>query len=86
MDFSRFVTGKNAHLEEVFLAFVVERDGSVVDVRVVRGIGSGCDEEAVRVLKSCPRWTPAYMFGMPVRIQYNVPIDFNLQPGGSSGK
>ncbi|HAJ98637.1 MAG TPA: energy transducer TonB [Bacteroidales bacterium] len=62
----------------VFLTFVVERDGSVTDVRIVRGIGGGCDEEAVRVVRNMPRWTPGRQRGQPVRVQFNMPIRFVL--------
>ena len=63
----------------VFVTFVVERDGSVTDVRVLRGIGGGCDEEAIRVVKGMPRWTPGKQRGKPVRVQFNLPIKFTLQ-------
>ena len=63
----------------VFVTFVVERDGSVTDVRVLRGIGGGCDEEAIRVVKSMPRWTPGKQRGKSVRVQYNLPVKFTLQ-------
>ena len=63
---------------KVFLTFVVERDGSLTDIKVLRGIGSGCDEEAVRVLKAAPKWKPGIQNGRPVRVQYNVPITFTL--------
>jgi len=62
----------------VFVTFVVERDGSVTDVRVLRGIGGGCDEEAVRVVRNMPRWTPGRQRGQPVRVQFNMPIRFVL--------
>lgn len=62
----------------VFITFVVERDGSVTDVRVLRGIGGGCDEEAVRVVRNMPRWTPGRQRGQPVRVQFNMPIRFVL--------
>ena len=62
----------------VFVTFVVERDGSVTDVRVLRGIGGGCDEEAVRVVSNMPRWTPGRQRGQPVRVQFNMPIRFVL--------
>ncbi len=57
----------------VYVEFVVERDGSLTDIRVVKGIGAGCDEEAVRVLKKSPNWKPGKQRGNPVRqkmIQY----------------
>jgi len=62
----------------VFLTFVVERDGSVTDVRIVRGIGGGCDEEAVRVTRNMPRWSPGRQRGQPVRVQFSMPIRFVL--------
>lgn len=63
----------------VFVTFVVEKDGSVTDVKVLRGIGGGCDEEAVRVIKSMPKWKPGKQRGKPVRVQYRMPIKFTLQ-------
>ena len=63
----------------VFVTFVVEEDGSVTDVRVLRGIGGGCDEEAVRVVKSMPKWNPGKQRGKPVRVQFNLPVKFTLQ-------
>lgn len=64
---------------KVYVTFVVERDGSITDVRVLRGIGGGCDEEAVRVVQSMPNWTPGMQRGKPVRVQYNLPVRFTLQ-------
>ena len=64
---------------KVFVTFVVEVDGSITDVRVLRGIGSGCDEEAIRVVKSMPKWVPGKQRGVPVRVQFNLPIKFTLQ-------
>ena len=64
---------------KVFLQFVVEKDGTITDVKVIRGIGSGCDEEAMRVLRNAPKWKPGIQNGRPVRVQYNVPISFALQ-------
>jgi protein TonB len=63
----------------VFVTFVVERDGSVTDVRVLRGIGGGCDEEAIRVIRAMPRWNAGKQRGRPVRVQFNMPIRFTLQ-------
>ncbi|MCD6661418.1 MAG: energy transducer TonB [Lentimicrobium sp.] len=62
----------------VYVTFVVERDGSVTDVRVLRGIGGGCDEEAIRVIKAMPKWVPGKQRGKPVRVQFNMPIKFTL--------
>jgi periplasmic protein TonB len=64
---------------KVFLTFVVEKDGSITDVKVLRGLGSGCDEEAMRVLRNSPKWKPGIQNGRPVRVQYQVPISFALQ-------
>ena len=64
---------------KVFLNFTVEKDGSLTDIKVVRGIGSGCDDEAVRVLKSSPRWKPGIQNGRAVRVSYTIPISFTLQ-------
>lgn len=63
----------------VYVTFVVERDGSVTDVKVQRGIGGGCDEEAIRVVKSMPKWKPGKQRGKSVRVQFNMPIKFTLQ-------
>lgn len=63
----------------VFVTFVVEVDGSITDVRVLRGIGGGCDEEAVRVVRGMPKWVPGKQRGVPVRVQFNLPIRFTLQ-------
>ncbi len=63
----------------VFVTFVIEKDGSVNDVKLLRGIGAGCDEEAMRVIKSMPNWTPGTQRGEAVRVQYNLPIKFALQ-------
>ena len=63
----------------VFVTFVVETNGSVTDVRVLRGIGGGCDEEAVRVVKIMPKWKPGMQRSKPVRVQFTMPIRFTLQ-------
>ena len=62
----------------VFITFVVMQDGSVSDVRLLRGIGGGCDEEAIRVVKNMPRWIPGRQRGIPVKVQYNMPVRFVL--------
>lgn len=63
----------------VFVTFVVEKDGSVANVRVLRDIGGGCGAEAVRVVKSMPKWKPGKQRGKAVRTQFNLPVSFNLQ-------
>lgn len=63
----------------VFIGFVVETDGSISNVKVLRGIGGGCDEEAVRVIKSLPKWKPGKQRGKAVRVSYQIPVMFKLQ-------
>ncbi|QJD95300.1 energy transducer TonB [Mucilaginibacter robiniae] len=63
----------------VIVTFVVERDGSLTDVKALRGPGSGLDEEAVRAVKSSPKWRPGKQNGRDVRVQYTVPVVFTLQ-------
>lgn len=65
----------------VFATFVIERDGSITDVRVLRGIGGGCDEEVVRVIQNMPKWKPGIHKGKPVRVQFNMPVRFTLSSG-----
>lgn len=62
----------------VFVGFIVEKDGSVTSAKVLRGIGGGCDEEAVRVIKGMPKWKPGKQEGKPVRVSYMMPIMFKL--------
>jgi periplasmic protein TonB len=62
----------------VFVTYVVEKDGSISNIKVLRGIGGGCDEEAVRVIRLMPKWIPGKHEGQPVRVQFNVPIKFTL--------
>ena len=62
----------------VFVTFVIERDGSVTDVKILRGIGGGCDEEALRVVRNMPKCEPGKQRGKPVRVQFNMPIKFTL--------
>ncbi|HEY0175298.1 MAG TPA: TonB family protein [Pedobacter sp.] len=63
---------------KVFVSFVVEKDGSISNVIVMKGIGDGCDEEAMRVIKKSPRWRPGIQNGIPVRVRYNIPLSFML--------
>ena len=63
----------------VFTGFVVEPDGSVSNVKLLRGIGGGCDEEAMRVVKSMPKWKPGKQRGKAVRVSYQIPVFFKLQ-------
>jgi TonB family protein len=63
----------------VFVSFVIEKDGSVNEVKVLRSIGGGCDEEAVRVVKAMPKWKPGKQDGKPVRVSYMMPFFFKLE-------
>lgn len=62
----------------VFIAFVVEPDGMITDVKSLRGLGGGLTEEAIRVVKGMPKWIPGKQRGKAVRVQYNLPIRFKL--------
>jgi protein TonB len=66
---------------KVYLSFVIEKDGSITDVKVLRGIIGGrmCDLEAVRVVESMPKWEHGRRNGRPVRFQFNLPVDFRLK-------
>lgn len=63
----------------VFVSFVVNTDGSIQDVAVLKGLGFGTDEEAIRVIKAMPKWRPGKQSGRPVRVKYNLPINFTLE-------
>nr|WP_294943884.1 M56 family metallopeptidase [uncultured Mucilaginibacter sp.] len=62
----------------VILTFVVEKDGALSGVKVLRGIGSGCDEEAIRAIKASPKWIAGKQGGKKVRVQYSVPVNFAI--------
>jgi len=63
---------------KVFVEFVINKDGSISDVKAVKGIGAGCDEEAVRVVQGAPSWTPGKQRGKPVKQRMVLPITFKL--------
>lgn len=62
----------------VYVQFVIEKDGSITQAQVVKGIGAGCDEEALRVLNAAPPWNPGKQRGLPVRVKKIIPIRFIL--------
>ncbi len=64
---------------KVFLSFVVEKDGSLSNIHVLRGVSDDIDAEAVRVFSNAPKWNPGMQNGKPVRVQYNVPLSFSLE-------
>ena len=63
----------------VYLSFVVNTEGEITDLKTLRGIGSGCEEEAMRVIQSMPKWSAGIQNGQPVNVQYNLPISFRLK-------
>ena len=63
----------------VVCTFVVERNGSITDVRVVKSVDPSLDKEAVRVVKSMPKWIPGRANGKPVHVKYTVPVTFRIQ-------
>ena len=63
----------------VVVGFVVERDGSITDVNILRGVDPSLDREAMRVVKSMPKWTPGKQNGSAVRVKYQVPVSFRLE-------
>ena len=63
----------------VMVQFVVERDGSITDVQIVRGVDPSLDREAIRVTSAMPRWTPGMQRGQPVRVRFTLPVTFRLQ-------
>ena len=73
------VAAENGVQGRVIVGFVVERDGSITDVSVLRGVDSALDREAMRVVKGMPRWTPGKQNGSAVRVKYQVPVMFRLQ-------
>ena len=66
------ITGK------VYVTFVVEKDGSISNPRLLRDIGGGCGPEAIRVVRMMPRWIPGKLRGETVRVQFNIPVKFTL--------
>ncbi len=72
------VAKENNIVGTVFLSFTINIDGSVQDIEVKRGIGGGCNEEAIRVIASMPLWNPGKQNGSPVRVRYSLPLKFVL--------
>jgi protein TonB len=73
------VAEENGVQGRVIVTFVVERDGSITDVRVVKSVDPSLDKEAARVVKSMPKWQPGKQNGSAVRVKYTVPVTFRLQ-------
>ncbi|GAB3827681.1 energy transducer TonB [Hymenobacter jeollabukensis] len=64
---------------KVFVRFVVQPDGRISDAEVTKGIGAGCDEEALRVISQMPAWTPGKQNGQAVSVYYTVPVTFTIK-------
>ena len=73
------VAQENGIQGRVTVAFVVNKDGSIVDAEVVRGIDASLDKEALRVINSMPNWKAGKQRGKPVRVKYTLPVNFRLQ-------
>lgn len=73
------IAQENGIQGRVICAFVVNRDGSIVDAEVLRGVDPSLDKEALRVINSMPKWKPGKQRGKPVRVKYTVPVVFRLQ-------
>lgn len=68
----------------VVTQFVVDEEGNISDVQILKGIGGGCDEEVVRIVKTMPKWNPGKQNGTPVKVYYKMPVTFAL--GSDDGK
>ncbi len=64
---------------KVYISFVVNTDGSLTDIQTLKGIGFGCDEEALRVIRQMPRWKPGKQSGRAVRVRFSLPVAFTLE-------
>lgn len=62
----------------VFVSFIIEKDGSISNVKILRAIGGGCEEAVVEMIKNMPKWKPGKQRGKPVRFQFVLPIKFEL--------
>jgi protein TonB len=70
---------KNGVTGRVYVNFVINSEGKVTNAKILRGIGSGCDEEALRIVNGMPAWTPGRQNGKPVSVMYNLPLNFSLR-------
>ena len=73
------IAAENGVQGRVTVQFVVNRDGSIVDAQVLRGVDPYLDKEALRVINGMPKWKPGMQRGKPVRVRYTVPVNFRLQ-------
>ncbi|MFW6277092.1 MAG: energy transducer TonB [Prolixibacteraceae bacterium] len=72
------IAQENGIQGKVYVQFVVEKDGSIQDARIARGVDPSLDKEALRVVNTLPKWKPGQQRGKPVRVSYTVPINFVL--------
>ena len=79
------VARENNTQGRVIISFFVEKDGMLADFRIVSGIGDGCDDEVIRVMKTCPPWTPGTINGVPGRVKFAIPVLFSLSQNGTEG-
>jgi protein TonB len=63
----------------VYISFVIDIDGSVTRVKLLRGVSKGIDAEAIRVVKLFPKWIPGTLNGRPVRVRFNMPLYFKIK-------
>lgn len=73
------IARENGITGTVYVTFIVDKEGKVSDAKVLRGIGAGCDEEALRVINKMPSWKPGRQNGRGVMVQYNLPVRFTLK-------
>jgi protein TonB len=74
------VTARRMRIEgKVYIQFIINKDGSLTDFQILKGIGGGCDEEAIRVLKTSPKWNAGKQRGRPVKVKMSLPIMFVLE-------
>jgi periplasmic protein TonB len=73
------VARENGIQGRVYVTFVVDKEGKIKEAKILRGIGGGCDEEALRVVKAMPEWKPGRQNGRSVQVQYNLPVNFVLK-------
>jgi len=73
------IAQENGISGRVYISFVVDKDGSIANVQVVRGVDPALDKEAIRVVKSSPKWVPGKQRGRPVKVSFTIPILFQLQ-------
>lgn len=70
---------RNKTSGRVFINFIIDKEGNVINAKIMRGIGDGCDEEALRVINAMPQWTPGSQNGEPVNVSMTLPISFHYK-------